>query len=202
MQMWAIPSFFGTGRSGDDHGESDCLITRPSSTNFLIDSCSGGERGQPYFLIGFVSPTSMSCTHFCSGGKPTLSLKTEGNAFFTVHFRRSLKVSRTDGNVLMLPLIVWTESSSHTLVSWVQRRGSIPWDPICFGCRHQATLCNSFDIAGDFLVESGLRNSGIFFSGCWSSYASSSHLGFALCFLSQALPKSKSHQNWVLSSST
>src|SRR6266702_4830563 len=120
--MRDVPSFFGTGKRGKDQGESEGSMTpsfNPSSTNCLMDSCSTGVRGRPYFLTGFASPTSMLWTHFQRGGKPTLSLKAPGKVSFTTFFTRSPKVFLTTSSVALLPSFNFVEVSSHSsFISW------------------------------------------------------------------------------------
>ena len=131
--MHAIASFLGTGMSGANQGELDFSITPSlslSSINFLIDSwCSGSVRGCPYFLKGFVLPTSISCTHFHSSGKSTSSQKTAGRAFFTRHLIHSQKVSFVVVNALALPFKDCVESSSCAASSCAQWTSSMQHDP-------------------------------------------------------------------------
>src|SRR6266702_3375943 len=115
--MRDVPSFFGTGKRGEDQGESEGSMTplfSPSSTNCLIASCSTGVRGRPYFLTSFASPTSMSWTHFQRGGKPTLSLKAPGKVSFTTFFTCSPKVFLTTSSVTLLLSFDFVEASSHS----------------------------------------------------------------------------------------
>src|SRR6266702_610816 len=116
--MHSVPSFFGTGRRGDDHSESESSMTPsliPSSMNHRIASCSSGVRGHPNFFMGCASPTSMQCVHLHIGGNPTLSLNTTGTIFLTTSFKHlpyDFFIMPARGKVSTLPLLVSVDSAS------------------------------------------------------------------------------------------
>jgi hypothetical protein len=129
--------FLGTGKSGDDQGESEGSMTpsfKPSLTNSFIDSCSSGVRGRLYRLNGFASPVSISWTHFQRGGKPTLTLKTDSMASFMIFFRHSPKVLVVSSSVVTLLLVAAVDASSCKISSLcTQCTGWMQGGLRCFG---------------------------------------------------------------------